>query len=131
MRMDDDLLPLLVAGADGDFGVDRLHFRRAASACVVLASEGYPSRAVSGESIEGLEAIDELEGVEAFHAGTAVEGGRVVTSGGRVLNVCATGEDLREALRRTYDAAALIRWPHQYMRRDIGRRIVEKSQSEG
>ena len=131
MRMDDDLLPLLAAGADGDFGVDRLHFRRAAGGCVVLATEGYPGKAVTGEPIEGLEAIDELEGVEAFHAGTALDGEQVVTAGGRVLNICATGEDLREALHRTYDAAALVRWPHQYMRRDIGRRIVEKSKSDG
>lgn len=126
MRIEDDLLSLLAAGADGDFGVDRLHFRREAAACVVLAAEGYPDKPVTGEVIEGLEAIDELDGVEAFHAGTALsDEGEVVSAGGRVLGVCSTGADLRHALQRTYDAAALLRWPHRYMRHDIGRRIVE------
>lgn len=127
MRMEDDLLPLLAAGAEGDFGVDRLHFKKEAAACVVLAAEGYPGKAITGEPIEGLTAIDELDGTEVFHAGTALDDdGRVVTAGGRVLNVCATGSDLPNALQRTYDAAALLRWPHRYMRHDIGRRIVEK-----
>jgi phosphoribosylamine--glycine ligase len=125
MRMEDDLLPLLAAGAEGDFGVDRLHFRREATACIVLAAEGYPGKPATGDPIEGLEAIDELEGVEVFHAGTKSEDGRVVSSGGRVLNVCANGKDLRSALERAYDAAALIRWPNKYLRRDIGRRVIE------
>ena len=125
MRMEDDLLPLLAAGADGDFSVERLHFRRAATACIVLAAEGYPGKPTAGDPIDGLEAIDELEGVEVFHAGTSFEDGRVVSSGGRVLNVCASGTDLRHALERAYDAAALIRWPNKYLRRDIGRRVVE------
>ena len=128
LRLEDDLLPLLADGAAGDFGVDRLHFRKEAAACVVLAAAGYPGKAITGEPIEGLEAIDQLEGTVAFHAGTALdERGRVVTAGGRVLGVCATGTDLAHALRRTYDAAALVRWPHRYMRHDIGRRVVEQS----
>jgi len=132
MRMKDDLLPLLAAGADGDFGVDRFHFKKAAAACVVLAAEGYPGKSVTGEVIEGLEAIDELDGVEVFHAGTSRDAeGSVVTAGGRVLDVCATGVDLRSALHRTYDAAALLRWPHRYMRRDIGRRVVEAASTGG
>lgn len=128
MRLDGDLLPLLAAGARGDFGVDRLHFKREASACIVLASEGYPAKPVTGDPIEGLEAIDELDGVEAFHAGTKLVDGKVVTAGGRVINVCANGTDLRHALERAYDAAALVRWPNKYLRRDIGRRVVEAQQ---
>lgn len=130
LRMEDDLLPLLAAGAEGDFGVDRLHFKKEAAACVVLAAEGYPGKATTGEPIEGLEAIEELDGTEVFHAGTALDGkGRVVSAGGRVLDVCATGSDLAHALRRTYDAAALVRWPHRYMRHDIGRRVVEQQRA--
>jgi len=129
MRLEDDLLPLLAAGARGDFEVDRLHFKREASACIVLTAEGYPAKPVTGEVIEGLEAIDELEGVEVFHAGTKLVDAQVVTGGGRVLNVCANGADLRHALERAYDAAALIRWPHKYLRRDIGRRVVEAEQA--
>ena len=132
MRMEDDLLPLLVGGADGDFGVDRLHFKKEAAACVVLAAEGYPGKAITGEVIEGLEALDELDAAEAFHAGTAWnDSGEVITAGGRVINVCATGTDLPHALQRTYDAAGLIRWPHRYMRRDIGRRVVEMAREPG
>jgi phosphoribosylamine--glycine ligase len=125
MRLEDDLLPLLAGGASGDFGVERLHFKKEAAACIVLAAEGYPGKAKTGDPVEGLEAIEELDGVEVFHAGTRMEDGRVVIAGGRALNVCATGPDLRHALQRAYDAAALIRWPGKYMRRDIGRRVVE------
>ena len=129
MRLEDDLLPLLAAGAQGDFGIERLYFKREASACIVLAAEGYPAKPTTGEPIEGLEAIDELEGVEAFHAGTKLVDGQLVTAGGRVINICANGTDLRHALERAYDAAALVRWPHKYLRRDIGRRVVESQQT--
>ncbi len=129
MRMEDDLLPLLAAGAEGDFGVDRLYFRREATACIVLAADGYPGKPATGDPIEGLEAIDELEGVEVFHAGTKFDEGQVLSAGGRVLDVCANGGDLRHALERAYDAAALIRWPNKYLRRDIGRRVIEGQQA--
>jgi phosphoribosylamine--glycine ligase len=130
MRLDDDLLPLLAGGARGDFGVDRLHFKKEAAACIVLAAAGYPGKPVTGDPIEGLEAIKELDGVEVFHAGTRMEGDQVVVAGGRAVGVCATGGDLRHALQRAYDAAALIRWPGRYMRRDIGRRVIEAEPAE-
>lgn len=124
LRLEEDLLPLLAAGAEGAFGTSRLHFRKEAAVCLVLASQGYPERPVTGEPIDGLDEAAAVEGVAVFHAATALEDGRVVSAGGRVLNVCATGANLAEALRRAYAAAARIDWPSKILRHDIGRRVV-------
>jgi phosphoribosylamine--glycine ligase len=87
---------------------------------VVLASEGYPAAPRSGDVIQGLEAAGEVEGVTVFHAGTKRdEGGDVVTSGGRVLNVTAVGPSLEEARARAYRAIDRISWPGLQFRRDI------------
>jgi phosphoribosylamine--glycine ligase len=126
LRLEDDLLPILAAGAAGGFAVSRLHFRKEAAAVVVLANRGYPERPTRGETIEGLEAAAAVEGVEIFHAGTSAVDGRIVASGGRVLNVGATGPDLATALRSAYAAAAEISWPSKVMRADIGRRLLER-----
>jgi phosphoribosylamine--glycine ligase len=126
LRLDEDLVPVLAGGAAGEFPTRRLAFRRAASACVVLASQGYPGKPVQGEPIDGLDEAARHEGVEVFHAGTAESDGRVVTAGGRVLDVCALGPRLVDALRRAYSAAGEIRWPAKVMRRDIGRRVLAR-----
>lgn len=128
LRLEDDLLAVLEAGARGEFGISRLHFRKEAAACIVLASAGYPSQVTKGEPISGLDAEDRA-GVEVFHAGTAESDGHVVTAGGRVLNVCATGTELRDALRNAYHAAADIEWPSKILRTDIGRRILDSAHS--
>ena len=130
LRLEEDLLPVLAAGAAGNFGPHRLHFRKEAAACLVLASQGYPERPVQGEAIEGLDAAAACEGVEVFHAGTARLDGQLVTAGGRVLDVCATAPQLREALRRAYAAAAEIRWPAKHLRKDVGRRLLERPTSD-
>ena len=124
LRLDDDLLPVLASAAEGAFNVPRLSFRKEASVCLVLASAGYPGKPVKGEIIQGLAEAAALEGVEIFHAGTAERDGRFVCSGGRVLNVCATGAEMVEALRKAYGAAGMISWPGKVLRRDIGRRIL-------
>ena len=124
LRLNEDLLPVLLSAAEGAFNVPRLSFRKEASVCLVLAAEGYPGKPVKGEVIEGLEAAEALDGVEVFHAGTAHRDGHFVTSGGRVLNVCATGSEMVEALRKAYGAQGLISWPGKVFRRDIGRRIL-------
>jgi phosphoribosylamine--glycine ligase len=102
-------------------------FRKEASACIVLSSQGYPEKPVKGEPIEGLAEVAAMEGVEVFHAGTKKSGDQVVSAGGRVLNVCATGPQLRDALKRAYGAAARIHWPSKISRHDIGRRVIERS----
>jgi phosphoribosylamine--glycine ligase len=129
LRLEDDLLPVLQAGAAGNFGVARLQWRHEAAACVVLASAGYPGVPNKGEPITGIDQARALDGVQVFHAATARRDGDLVTAGGRVLNVAATGVGLRDALRRAYGAAALIDWPGKVMRKDIGRAALELSES--
>lgn len=127
LRMEDDLLPLLVAGASGSFPVSRLHFRKEAAAVVVLASRGYPEKPLKGEVIEGLDEAAEIPGATIFHAGTEELEGHILAWGGRVLNVGATAPDLGSALRTAYAAAAHIRWPAKIYRSDIGRAFVERA----
>lgn len=92
------------------------------SACVILASKGYPQAPQTGDIIIGLEKASERDGVVIFHSGTARnDTGQYVTSGGRVLGVTATGPDLSEALRKAYSAAAEISWDGMQYRRDIGK----------
>ena len=124
LRLEDDLVPVFASGARGAFDVRRLRFRKEASACVVLASPGYPGRPVLGEEIRGLDSLSE---VEVFHSGTAAgENGAVVSAGGRVLSVCALGPDLVTALKRAYSGVAEIDWPGKVFRKDIGRRVVDQ-----
>jgi phosphoribosylamine---glycine ligase len=131
LRLEDDLLAVLAAGARGEFDVRRLSFRKEVSACIVLASPGYPGRPVTGEPIRGLDRAAELPGVEIFHAGTAMSGGELVSAGGRVLSVCATDPELAGALRKAYTAAERVDWPAKVYRRDIGRRVVEGAHAAG
>ncbi|HYN22524.1 MAG TPA: phosphoribosylamine--glycine ligase, partial [Thermoanaerobaculia bacterium] len=132
LRLEDDLLPVLAAGAKGSFEVRRLSFRKEVSVCLVLASPGYPGKPATGEPIRGLESAAAVPGVEIFHAGTAVSGGEdgeLVSAGGRVLSVCAVDPDLAGALRKAYTAAEAIDWPGKVYRRDIGRRVLENAQA--
>ncbi len=127
LRMEDDLLPILAGGASGRFESPRIGFRKEAAACIVLASEGYPEKPIKGDEITGLETAARLEGVEIFHAATAVKDGRLVAAGGRVLNVCASGATMRDALKRAYTASASVQWQHKILRHDIGRRVLNRA----
>lgn len=131
LRLEDDLLPVLAAGAAGHFDARRLSFRREVAACVVLASPGYPGRPLHGEAIGGLDRAGALPGVEIFHAGTGLLEGELVSAGGRVLSVCALAPDLAGALERAYAAVAEIDWPGKVFRHDIGRRLLAGAQAEG
>jgi phosphoribosylamine--glycine ligase len=114
-RMESDIVPLLL----GDF--DRpVTWLSGASVCVVLASRGYPGGFMRGFPIYGLPEAAALPNVKVFHAGTAQEGGRFVTHGGRVLGVTATGADLQDAIARAYGAVEKIRFDGMHYRRDIG-----------
>ena len=76
--------------------------------------------------IEGLDDAAKVEGVEIFHAGTKAEGGKILANGGRVLDVCARGDSVRQAQSRAYEAVARIRWPEGFCRHDIGWRAIER-----
>jgi phosphoribosylamine--glycine ligase len=131
LRLEDDLLPILAAGAAGRFDARRLSFRREVAACVVLASPGYPGRPLQGEPIRGLDRAAAVPGVEIFHGGTSLAEGELVSAGGRVLSVCALAPDLAGALDRAYAAVDAIDWPGKVCRRDIGRALLGPSHSSG
>ncbi|MEE2775577.1 MAG: phosphoribosylamine--glycine ligase [Acidobacteriota bacterium] len=124
LRLDDDLAQLLHDGASRGFQSSQLGFRQDAAACIVLGNHGYPSKASTGDVISGLTKADSRPGVEVFHAGTGVNGDHIIATGGRVLNVCALGTDLRDALERAYAACDDVYWPSKILRRDIGRRVL-------
>lgn len=128
LQLKSDLLPVVSAATVGALGEASLTFQTGASACVVLANQGYPSAASTGDRIEGLEAMHDLPDAVVLHAGTRrAEDGSVVASGGRVLNVCAHADHLDAALGRAYAIADSIHWPHKMVRRDIGRRMTDLS----
>jgi phosphoribosylamine--glycine ligase len=117
-RLDDDVLGALSAAAAGDLSRVELAISEAATVTVVLAAAGYPASGDVGSPIEGIEAAEET-GVQVFHAGTALSGDRLVTNGGRVLNVTATGDTVTEARERAYAACERISFPGMRYRRDI------------
>lgn len=127
LRLRSDLLDLLEASLDGGLADARPVWDDRAALGVVMAAEGYPGHYARGHPIEGL-GMD-MPGTRVFHAGTAMDGSRVVTSGGRVLCVCGLGRDVREAHRRAYDRAAAIRWPGARHRRDIGHRAMSRERT--
>ena len=127
MRMEGDLLPVLMACAAGSLKGVGLSFSNEAAVCVVMASEGYPGSYQKGHPIEGLEEAAGMPGVVVFHAGTQRDaGGAVRTAGGRVLGVTARGGDIPEAISRAYAAVDQIRWPGAFCRRDIGAKARKK-----
>jgi phosphoribosylamine---glycine ligase len=122
MRLASDLVPALLAAAQGDLSRTTLEFDRRAAVGVVLAAEGYPGKVASGDAIAGLDAAWP-EGVQVFHAGTSADAaGRVVTSGGRVLTVCALGDGLDDAARRAYEAIRGVSFRGMQYRKDIGKK---------
>jgi len=119
-RLDGDWLDLLEATACGDLSGATPRWKSDAAVCVVMASRDYPESSSKGDPIDGLDAAEALPGVVVFHAGTARDAsGRVVTAGGRVLGVTATGPGLATARSRAYEAVARIRWDGEHHRSDI------------
>ena len=125
LRLMSDLVPALMAARDGQLKNFDLRWYPDAALTVVMAAKGYPGTYEKGTLIEGLDAAAQVEGVEIFHAGTKADGARILTNGGRVLNVCARGKTVREAQARAYAAVDRIKWPDGFCRRDIGWQAVE------
>ena len=125
-RMKNDLVDLFEACIDGTLDQINLEFEDNAAVCVVLASNGYPEHYEKGFEIRGLENFKDKDGYYVFHAGSKFdEQGRVVTNGGRVLGVTATGSNLKEARANAYKATEWIDFDNKYMRHDIGKAIDE------
>jgi phosphoribosylamine---glycine ligase len=122
VRLQSDLIDVFEAVAQGGLGQVPVQWSNESSACVVLASRGYPSRPETGARIEGLERATQHEGVRIFHAGTERSAsGDWLTAGGRVLGVTATDRTLETALQRCYAAVQDIHWDGMHYRRDIGK----------
>jgi phosphoribosylamine---glycine ligase len=129
LRMMSDIVPALIASADGQLKNFSLRWYDEAALTVIMATKGYPGDYGKGSVIEGLDEAANVEGVEIFHAGTAMKDGRIVANGGRVLNVCALGKNVTEAQRRAYEAVDRIKWPEGFCRRDIGWQAVKREKT--
>jgi len=126
LRLQSDLVDLCEAALDRRLHEVAAVWDSRASLGVVMAAGGYPGAYRKGDIIHGLDSVQD-EGVKVFHAGTALDGqGNVVTSGGRVLCVCALGDDVAVAQRRAYRAVDNISWDQAYCRRDIGHRAIAR-----
>ncbi len=125
-RLKDDLLPLLVACANGTLGSGAPRFYSDAALAVVMAARGYPGEPVRGSRINGIEDADAAPGVVVFHGGTREVDGAIFADGGRVLAITALGSNVAEAQRRAYEAVDRIKWPDGFCRRDIGWRGIAR-----
>ena len=124
-RMKNDIIDVFEACVDGTLDQIELEFEDNAAVCVVLASDGYPVKYDKGLEIRGLENFKDKEGYYVFHAGTKFKDGKIVTNGGRVLGVVATGDDLKKARANAYEAVKLVDFDNKYCRSDIGKAIDE------
>lgn len=126
-RLENDIVDVFEACIDGTLDQVDLKFDNdRATVCVILASDGYPIEYKKGFPIEGLEKFKGKDDYYVFHSGTKFnENGQIVTNGGRVLGVTATGKDLKEARKKAYEATEWISFENKYMRHDIGKAIEE------
>ena len=124
-RMKNDIMDVIDACIDGTLDQVDLQFEDNAAVCVVLASDGYPVSYKKGFVISGLEKFDGKDDYYCFHAGTKQTADGIVTNGGRVLGITATGEDLKTARAKAYEATQWVDFSNKYMRHDIGKAIDE------
>lgn len=124
MRLQSDLMPILLGTVDGTLDEVDIRWDPRPALCVVMASGGYPIGYRKGFPIEGLEDVARMEDVVVFHAGTALEDGRIATNGGRVLGVTARGDTIQEAKDRAYEAVQKIHFEKAHYRTDIGQKAI-------
>ncbi len=126
-RVDFDLAEVLADAAAGNLRPEKLKWKTGASACVVLASGGYPGQFEVGKEIRGLAEAGQVADVKVLHAGTKRAGESILTCGGRVLGVTATGSTLNAALQKAYEGVGKIQFDGMHYRRDIGRAQKQSS----
>ena len=127
MRLKSDIVDIFEAVIDGRLDTIEMKIDPRPTICVVMASGGYPGAYENGKQIKGLTKAAAIQGVEIFHAGTAMMKSRIATAGGRVLGVTAVGKDLQAAITRAYRAVDEISWTKCYFRRDIGGKAMTRS----
>ncbi len=125
------LAPVLLGAARGDLGEARWRVAPDPHVGVVMASGGYPGSYETGRPIDGLDDAAAVPGVHVAHAGTALKGGRIVTSGGRVLTVVARGASYPQAIARAYDAVGRISFDGSHVRKDIGHKALSATAGRG
>jgi phosphoribosylamine--glycine ligase len=131
LRLNSDLLDVIEATIDGRLDeIPPLQWDPRPAVCVVMASEGYPGPYEKGRPITGLDEAATLPDVKVFHSGTALSGGQVVTSGGRVLAVTALGNNIAAAKLQAYTAVKRIRWPGAWCRKDISDKALVPFKTE-
>jgi len=128
-RVNFDLAEVLSDAAAGNLQPEKLKWKPGASACVVLASGGYPGKFETGKEIQGLAEAEKIEDVKVLHAGTKRVGEKIVTTGGRVLGVTATGSTLSVALQTAYEGVGKIHFDGMHYRKDIGK--LQQSSAAG
>lgn len=128
-RLDSDLLDICLALTDEKLSEIDINWKNNASVCVVLASKGYPGKYEKGKIIHGLEDVKKIRDVMVFHAGTAFDNTHIVTNGGRVLGVTATGRDIKSAKQRAYEAIKKIHFENMHYRKDIADRAIKREVS--
>jgi phosphoribosylamine--glycine ligase len=126
MRMKSDLVPVLEATLEGRLSRLKVQWDERPSVCVVMASGGYPGSYEKGKVISGLEEAAQIDDAFVFHAGTAFQEGKVITSGGRVLGVTAKGKGIREAIVKAYEVVGKISWEGAHFRKDIGQKALKR-----
>jgi phosphoribosylamine--glycine ligase len=127
MRLKSDLVPLLEATIDGKLNQVQPEWYEDPAVCVVLSARGYPGPYDTGYEIRGLDKLRHWDKGVVFHAGTAKENGRWLTSGGRVLGVTARGSDIGNAVTNAYSAVSQISWDGMHYRKDIARKAIARS----
>jgi phosphoribosylamine--glycine ligase len=125
LRLESDLVEMLYATAIGKLQDVKPVWSEQPSICVVMAAKGYPGAYAKNTPIRNLEEAAKVSGSVIFHAGTVEKGGEIVSTGGRVLGVCATGATLAEAQATAYEAIGKIDWPEGFCRKDIGWRALK------
>jgi phosphoribosylamine---glycine ligase len=131
VRLQSDLVEVMDAAIDERLADVSLTWNPDPAVCVVLTAGGYPGHYETGKPIAGLDALRQWQEGMVFHAGTAKIDSQIVTKGGRVLGVTATGRDISAAIATAYQAVAKISWPGMHYRRDIGQRALVRSEVTG
>jgi phosphoribosylamine--glycine ligase len=129
-RWQSDPLAAMIAAAKGQLAGYEVNWSDRAAITVVVAANGYPGDYAKNTEIRGVDEAEAISGVSVLHAGTKLEGERLLSNGGRVLGVTAQGVDIREAQARAYQGVDAMDWPDGFCRRDIGWRAIEREEEQ-
>ena len=125
-RLKSDFMEMAMAIAEERLSDINIQWIPEPAVCVVISSEGYPGKYRKGDVITGIDEANKLSGVHVFHAGTAFKNNSIVTAGGRILGVTATGSDITKAKQKAYEAVEKIQFKGMHYRKDIADRAINR-----